>query len=89
MFTSLDILYFVGSICLIALTVALIMLVFQLMQILRDISRISQNVEEVTVLVEKVAQVVFPGILHVAKSANNIEDRVAKYLKKKVDKFID
>lgn len=89
MFTSLDILYFVGSICLIVLTVALIMLAVQLMQLLRDISRISQNVEEVTVLVEKVSQVVFPSILHAAKSANNIENKVNKFIKKKVDKYIE
>ena len=88
MFTSLDVLYIVASICLVAITVSIIMLATQAMQVLRDVNRISQNVEEITVLVEKVAQVVFPGILQVAKKTNQLEEKVEKFIRKKVNQII-
>lgn len=87
MFTSVDFFYLIASFCLIAITVCVIILTVQFMQILKNVDEMSRNVEEITTLAEKVAQVVFPGILQVANKTSQLEKKVASFIQKKVEQL--
>lgn len=87
MISAPDLLYLVLAVCVVILTIVLIMLGFQVMEILRDIKRISQSVDQMTALVERVAAVTFPGVERLAKQANRMENKVASFIEKKVDKL--
>lgn len=80
---SLEVLYLVASVCLLAITALLIALGIQLMQVLRDLGRISGNIEQMTALLERVALAVFPGMERAAKKAASVERKVEAYIEKK------
>lgn len=94
MISTLDFLYIVLALCSIAITVMLVLLGSEWLRISADVRRVSQNVEQIAILIQKISRIAFPGIELAAKgvdsmgkSVGDVEERVARYITKKVTKL--
>jgi hypothetical protein len=80
MLSTLDILYLVLSVCVIAITIMIVLLGSELLRVVRDLRSIANNVEQVTHLVRRIASILFPGAERVVQDASDIEGKIHSFL---------